>query len=291
MTRSDDFKRITIVSINGVLERVPHAINSLVLSERQLPGAHCLLIAPALPDKCPEFIHHVPIGQLGYVEYSLFVLYCLRAFVKTEFALIVQDDGWILNGANWRQEYFDYDVVGAPVHLARVYGPAGPQFMSGFTWTQAPSHLKRDIILNGGFALRSRRILEAPAHLGLSVIVPPVAALIGPPYSMRFPNEQPLEDVQLCTFMRIQLESVGMKFAPLDVARMFSFEHLAPNLHDNLKLDDVFGHHSKLRRLTSIQPPTISYSISEQEMRAVYGEPRIVDLLVRYGYRVTFKGA
>lgn len=57
---------------------------------------------------------------------------------------------------------------------------------------------------NGGLSLRSRRFLEASKTL-----LPPSVA----------------EDAYLCQFRRSELESMGMKFAPMDVALRFSFEH------------------------------------------------------------------
>jgi hypothetical protein len=289
MPAADDFKRITIVSVNGIPERVPLTVNALVLSARQLPGARSLLIAPHAPQGMPEYIRHIPIGSLGYIEYSLFVLYCLRAFIETDFALIVQDDGWVLNGQNWRSEYLDFDVVGAPIHLARVHTTDGMQYMRRFTWVHTPAANKKDVILNGGFSLRSRRVLEAPGKLGISVQVPPVTGLVGPPFSMRFPNEQPLEDVQLCTHMRPKLEGAGIRFAPLEVATLFSFEHLAPRLHDNINLGSILGHHSTLRRLVSVDPPTIAYALKERDLDNVYGERAIVTLFERLGYKIHFR--
>jgi hypothetical protein len=289
MGQEEDFKRITIVSVSGIADRIPHAINALILSARQLPGARCLLASPIAPEGMPSYIRHVAIGQLGYIEYSLFVLYCLRAFVETDFALIVQDDGWILNGENWRSEYFDFDVIGAPIHLARVHTAKGAQYMRRFTWVHAPASNKTDVILNGGFSLRSRRILEAPGKLGISVQVPPVTGLVGPPFSMRFPNEQPLEDVQLCTHMRPQLEAAGIRFAPLEVATLFSFEHLAPRLHDGIDLGAVLGHHSTLRKLTSVDPPTVEYAVQENALEKIYGERQIASLFEKLGYRIRFR--
>jgi len=54
------------------------------------------------------------------MQYSTFVMHSLYAFIDTDFCLIVQDDGWVLNGANWKPEYYDYDYIGGITHGAVV---------------------------------------------------------------------------------------------------------------------------------------------------------------------------
>lgn len=67
-------------------------------------------------------------------EYSKFLLQNTHKFVKTEFVLIIQADGFILNPTAWDNRFLDYDYIGAP----------WPNGMVG----------------NGGFSLRSRRLME-----------------------------------------------------------------------------------------------------------------------------------
>ena len=69
---------------------------------------------------------------------------------------------------------------------------------------------------NGGLSLRSKRFLEASAAL---------------------PDPFCAEDAYLCQYKRKELESLGLKFAPIDVALRFSFEHpvdgIPWNRHDS----------------------------------------------------------
>ncbi|SAL48353.1 hypothetical protein AWB74_02212 [Caballeronia arvi] len=43
------------------------------------------------------------------------MLFALWRFIETEYALIVQDDGWILDIGNWSDEFLSYDYIGAPI--------------------------------------------------------------------------------------------------------------------------------------------------------------------------------
>ena len=82
----------------------------------------------------------VSIGALSTMEdYSRFILHELAQHVATEFVLVVQWDGFVLDPAAWQPQFLDFDFVGAP-------------------WHWMPPHLA---VGNGGFSLRSLRLLHA----------------------------------------------------------------------------------------------------------------------------------
>src|SRR5476651_2455270 len=110
---------LTIVAIYGHNDGSA-AIPALAHSMRELPGARGLLISIAKPADLPADIAWKPVLPMDHRQYSLFVMYCLTHFIDTDFALIVQDDGWVVNGNNWRDEYLNYDYIGAPGHAAIV---------------------------------------------------------------------------------------------------------------------------------------------------------------------------
>lgn len=47
-------------------------------------------------------------------EYSEFVFKELDKYIDTEFVLIIQHDGYILNGKAWNDEFYNYDIIAAP---------------------------------------------------------------------------------------------------------------------------------------------------------------------------------
>lgn len=137
-------------------------------------------------------------------DYSRFMLRELADHIDTSHALCVQWDGYVIDGGAWDPAFLEYDYIGAP----------WPHFRDGHN------------VGNGGFSLRSRRLLEACREL---------------------PLEQPLlEDVMICRRFRPRLEQQGIRFAPEAVARRFSYERMPPR-------GDEFGFHGSfnLVRLVS----------------------------------------
>lgn len=67
--------------------------------------------------------------------YSNFVIKELYKHFDTDFVLVTQHDGWVLNGDAWRDEFMDYDYIGA-------------------AWLEQDGYN----VGNGGFSLRSKRL-------------------------------------------------------------------------------------------------------------------------------------
>lgn len=70
-------------------------------------------------------------------EYSYFMMKELYKYIETDYVLIVQYDGFILNPDAWTDEFLEYDYIWAP-------------------WWYTDSHN----VGNWGFSLRSKKLLE-----------------------------------------------------------------------------------------------------------------------------------
>lgn len=68
-------------------------------------------------------------------DYSYFIIKKLNSFFDTEFVLIIQYDGFILNPKAWTNEFLQYDYIGAP------------------WWYNDGMNVG-----NGGFSLRSKKL-------------------------------------------------------------------------------------------------------------------------------------
>lgn len=68
-------------------------------------------------------------------EYSHFIVKKLAPYIKTEFVLIIQADGYVLDGSAWTDEFLQYDYIGA-------------------TWQYQDGRN----VGNGGFSLRSLKL-------------------------------------------------------------------------------------------------------------------------------------
>jgi hypothetical protein len=122
-------------------------------------------------------------------DYSRFILKELPARVATAYALVVQWDGYVVDPRAWDPEFLRYDYIGAK-----------------WAW-----HTDGFTVGNGGFSLRSRRLLEAGADPRVSL-----DSGLG-------------EDKILCRLYRRPLEAeLGMRFAPEGVAERFSYERTPP---------------------------------------------------------------
>ncbi|MCW2338499.1 hypothetical protein M2337_002732 [Sphingobium sp. B2D3A] len=147
----------------------------------------CLLFTDAPVARAD--IRVIPIAPLlSASAYSQFLLQELAAYVRTSHVLIVQWDGFLLDPTAWSDKFLNYDYIGA----------VWPQFQTGGQ------------VGNGGFSLRSKRLLHA---------------CLDPAFHASHP-----EDVAICRENRAWLvERHGVRFADVDVAERFSFERTRPS--------------------------------------------------------------
>lgn len=141
-------------------------------------------------------------------EYSRFMLFDLARYIKTDFALVIQYDGYVLNADAWSDEFFQYDYIGAPWPPKTHYTREGAEVRVG----------------NGGFSFRSKKLLDAFNVLGLSFTDNGTGFFH--------------EDGQICNYHRKALEDYGIKFAPVEVAARFSRELRVPET-----VEKTFGFH------------------------------------------------
>ncbi len=158
----------------------------------------------------------VPIEPINTVEdYSKFVISRLDEFVDTDHVLIIQYDGFILNSEAWDDAFLKYDYIGAPWLVDKKWSKdvGFPQNLEGKMW-----------VGNGGFSLRSKKLLSLCAQLARE---------------NTFEKYQP-EDVALCVWKRSLLEEEGIQFAPVELAKKFSFEG---KTYERDYWDGEFGFH------------------------------------------------
>jgi hypothetical protein len=126
-------------------------------------------------------------------DYNFFMVNDFPQYIDTEFVLIVHDDGFITNPHKWTDIFLEYDYIGAP-------------------WPHEP-HIEitgNMRVGNGGFSLRSKKLIDMPLNLNL------------PNRGMEIDIWN--EDLYYCRNYKKTLEENGCKFAPLEVAKHFSYE-------------------------------------------------------------------
>jgi len=108
-------------------------------------------------------------------EYSEFIIKKLNYFFQTEYVLVCQHDGYVLDGNCWDDEFFKYDYIGAP-------------------WL----YVDGKNVGNGGFSLRSKELQHALATDDFITATDPEDQAIGrlyrdyliKKYDIRFPPEE-----------------------------------------------------------------------------------------------------
>lgn len=130
-------------------------------------------------------------------DWNFKIIYELHNYISTDFAILIHADGYIIEPTLWREEWLNWDYIGAPWPL--------PQ--DNYSYRTPEGELIR---VGNSVSLRSKRILELPSKLAL-------------PWSSYYGNTN--EDGFLCVHNRKILEENGCKFAPIEVAKDFSKEH------------------------------------------------------------------
>lgn len=83
-----------------------------------------------------DYEHAVQVVPLkSLIAYSIFCLTRLHEYFDTDFVLVIQRDGFILNPNSWRDEWYGYDFIGG-------------------------LFMQLDRVGSGGFSLRSKRIMQ-----------------------------------------------------------------------------------------------------------------------------------
>ena len=131
-------------------------------------------------------------------DYSRFIAYSLADYVDGDYALIVHHNAHVLNPDKWTPDFLAYDYIGAPWSPERHFTAQGTEVRVG----------------NGGFSLRSRRLLNVLNELDLPFTDG------GKGYFH--------EDGLICVYHRERLEEAGIAFAPVETAAAFSHEFDVP---------------------------------------------------------------
>jgi hypothetical protein len=151
-------------------------------------------------EKCQSLMHFTKVmfiadaGINTYYKYNDFVFRELGPYVETSHCLLIQYDSWILRPELWDDAWLEYDYIGAPWPIKdNAYLSNGEHVRVG----------------NGGFSLRSKRLLELPKK-----------------YNIELTQEQGYynEDGNICCYHRKEFLDLGIKYAPIEVACVFSHE-------------------------------------------------------------------
>lgn len=189
---------VTLICIDGINPNI--GVKALIYSMKDITFAQSYILSHIKPDNIPANITFKEIPKLSHHTYSEFVLHNLYKFVNTDFCLLINDDGFVINPHLWKDEFLQYDYIGAP-------------------WR---SHYPNARVGNGGFSLRSKKFINLCRNI-------------------EWKGEH--EDAACCIFNKDYMIQNGCKYAPLELAMVFSLESKIPECEHNL--NKSFGFHGK----------------------------------------------
>jgi hypothetical protein len=185
--------QVTLVAATSI--NLEATLQGVAACRELVDFAACKLMTHQQPATTPPGVEVVITHRLETSEqYSRYMLAGLADHVETSHCLVVQWDGRVVNPGRWDPRFLEHDYIGA----------SWPQFGDGHD------------VGNGGFSLRSRRLLEACR-------------------APQFVPSHP-EDVAIGRHNRSWLETQGLRFAPRELADSFSSERAS-------SLDAAFGFH------------------------------------------------
>jgi hypothetical protein len=196
---------VTLCAVTSV--NLPATMAALRACLKQIDFAECLLFTDTMIASDDPDIRVIPIPRIrASHSYSEFLLRDFVDHLRTDHCLIVQWDGFVLDAKQWKPDFLSYDYIGAP-------------------W---PHFGDEHDVGNGGFSLRSRKLLEACRD---------------PRFQARHP-----EDLAICRTNRSLLEREhGIRFADRSVAELFAFERKATG-------HSTFGFHGIFNLISTLGP-------------------------------------
>lgn len=166
-------------------------LNALHTSMREITYGEVVFITTAgvsVPTEGQQRVRLEVIEPIRNAEeYSHFVLTSLAQFVRTPSVLLIQWDGYVINPQAWADRFRTFDYIGPP------------WILKGGT----------RLVGNGGFSLRSRKLLETLSAEEIQLHHP--------------------EDDCIAKTNRSRLETdFGIRFADPDTADLFAYEFTSP---------------------------------------------------------------
>jgi hypothetical protein len=200
-----DLLDITLLTISGTddTNMFLDHLRSLCYSKKNINFGKIKILSPIKPIEVLNDIEYIKIEKLSYSEYSDFIIRKLNNYVDTKYVLIIQSDGFVTNVDKYDPRFLEYDYIGAPWRNIKHYN-----FIR---------------VGNGGFSLRSKRFLE-------------VCQKYCPTHGFN-------EDHLVCITYRDIFLNNGIKYAPLEIASLFSYE--SGEVDIRITQYDTFGIHGK----------------------------------------------
>lgn len=186
----------TSVNLDGHIKALEYSCKGIIFGEVKL-------ISHEKPETLPDFISHEFCPKMSNIdEWNYGTIYEMPKHINTEFCLLIHDDGFVVNPESWKDEFLEYDYIGAPWPLPN----------DTFSFRDINGEIIR---VGNSVSLRSKKLLDLPIETNMKW-----ESFHG------FYNE----DGFICVNNRHLYLEAGCKFADIDVAKYFSHESMIPEV-------------------------------------------------------------
>jgi hypothetical protein len=230
-----DLRQVTLCAVDCLNPAL--AVRALKLSAAQCDFADVVLFSDRVVDTTVTTIAIDPICSTQ--QYSEFMIRELHRYIQTPWVLVIQWDGYVVHPQMWRPEFLDYDYIGA-------------------RWPWAPDGQN---VGNGGFSLRSKRLLDLLGTVEWSE------------------HATFAEDTLIARILRPTLEErYGIRFAPQSIADQFAYEFAIPDA-------PTFGFHSPANLWRYIGDDEMTGLLSQMDRRTFLSQEMVKLLWAYYRQR------
>jgi hypothetical protein len=183
-----------------------------------------ILISPKINDE--EFLnelrinnitHHI-IEPIDYIQYNNFMVKNLYDYIKSDFCITIQNDGFIINPHLWRDDFLNYDYIGAPWSDFLIQS-------TDAVFKEVKRNRKYSLVGNGGFSLRSKKLLKETKNSPFTCDIQKIndfslkTGESGEHVMIPMP-----EDNYICLNYYEYFTERDIKYAPVELAHIFSTE-------------------------------------------------------------------
>jgi hypothetical protein len=217
---------ISIVLVCGKddLEHIKSSFKAMKYSCLNINFFEKILISPKIYDE--DFLnelnnfgitHHI-IEPINYIEYNNFMVKRLYDYIKSDFCITIQNDGFIINPYLWKDEFLHYDYIGAPWSDYLIQS-------TDAVFNYVKENRKYSLVGNGGFSFRSKKLLKETKNSPYNCDIQKInnfslkTGEVGEHVMIPMP-----EDNYICLNYYEYFIERGIKYAPIELANIFSTE-------------------------------------------------------------------
>lgn len=202
---------VTLIATTSI--DIEDTIKAMQICMSKVNFGAAVFVSHEKPVNLPDNIQYAYFPKIeNIMDFNHLMWENLHEFFDTSHCLTVQNHAYILDENQWDDEWLDYDWIGSP-------------------WkTVENSYLtdsgRRIRVGNGGWSLRSHNICEIPYKNNLVL-----------QQRQGYFNE----DGNYCVYYADFFESLGINFAPINIASIFGYE--TPMIENNFGNNKYFGFH------------------------------------------------